>query len=235
MLTFEVVDASLIEKFGGTVDIWDAIKDRPEKPIAKPESATRLSFRVRIADGEKVMLTEGERLNKLRGSVTVYPQIGSLDEKSKGIGVMSYFPHEPGDSTFPEFPASYTIEVLLPQTQFNNLVSAARIGRIPSSMTIEERGMKLPDEFSKEWDNKSSPKLHVASVSFSIPLSGGDENPESQELAQTRFLPPTQTHIFRLENDVRMLNESLQRIDSKMKWLVGLIGLLSLITLVVKH
>lgn len=72
MLSFNVIEASLSEEFGGTVDIWDKIKDRPEKPISKPESATRLIFRVQVADGEKVTLTEGGLLSKLPGYVNVF-------------------------------------------------------------------------------------------------------------------------------------------------------------------
>jgi len=82
-----------------------------------------------------------------------------------GIGVMSY---RDGEYS----PEGYAIKVLLPYDQFRDLLTAAQLGNVPSEITVHERGMKLLDSEEREWDNKSSPRLYVASIDFSVPLAG---------------------------------------------------------------
>ena len=230
MLTFDVTNATLKEEFGGSVSIWDGIEDKPMEPISKPECKTFLSLHVKLGEDERVTLSTGERLKNLGGFVTIYPQTENFQEGSKGIGVMSYSEEVPDYS----IPAKYYIKVLLPPPQFADLVAAARLGRIPSKITINERGMKLPDEFSKEWDNKSSPHLHVSSISLSIPLAVGETNQEKEGSPQAPFLPPTQLQILHLEHSMRMFGQVMQNINTKLKWLLVLISALGAIALVFK-
>lgn len=95
--------------------------------------------------------------------------------------------------------------------------------------------MKVSWSSSLEWDNKSTPHLHIASVSFLTSLSAAEENCKIDGLSQTRFLPPTQSHVIRLADDVRALKDLMQRTNAKTKWLVGLIGLLILLAISFKH
>ena len=172
MPTFDVIDATLTEEFGGTVSLWDEIKPVPQDPISNPKRESRLNFRVKLAEDERVMLSSGEHLNKLVGLVTLSPRIEDFEDGHMGIGVMSYSDPVTEES----IPACYYIKVLLPQAQFDDMLYAARLGRIPSCIVVKERGMALLDEFSKKWDEKTSPHLHVASISFSIPLAERDTN-----------------------------------------------------------
>ena len=200
-LTFDVIDATLAEEYGGTVDIWDRIKPVPEDPISKPERKSYLSFRVKLTEGEQVTLSGGQRLDRLAGYVALYPHIGDFEENAKGIGVMSYY-----DDAEDSVPARYYIKALLPRAQFDDLLTAVRLGRVPSNITVDARGMTLPDEFSQMWDEKASPHLHIASINFSVPLVE-HKNPDNDQ------------------SQLRALAELMHSMNTKLKWLAVLVAI----------
>ncbi|GAB4513454.1 MAG: hypothetical protein Tsb0026_18150 [Sulfuricaulis sp.] len=209
MLNFTVIEASLTEEFGGTVDFLDEIEPGPKKPVTEPRSKSRLTLRVRIADDQTVWLAEGERLDKLPGTIAIYPHTGDLQKDRKGIGAMSYSPHKPADSAIPAIPARYSIRVILPQSQFDPLIAAACFGRIPSRITITVRGLQLADETNQSWDTRSSPVLYVASISFSIPLAIEGANQEKEESVHKSFPSPIQSQIHRLRTGLSLLRPKM--------------------------
>jgi hypothetical protein len=225
MLNFTVIGASLTEEFGGTDELLDEAESGPKTPVAEPKSRARLDVRVKIADTQRVSLTEGGRLDRLSGTVSIYPHAGNLQRDRKSIGVMSYSPpYKPEDSIFRKIPARYWIRVILPQSQFDPLIAAACLGRIPSGITITARGIQLTDEMRQSWDTGSSPVLPVASISFSIPLAGGETHQEQEEAVHTPFPPPVETQIHGL-------GDGRGRHGPKKKYVsTGLMGLLALIT-----
>jgi hypothetical protein len=225
MLNFTVIGASLTEEFGGADEFLDEIESGPRNPVMEPKGKARLDVRVKIADNQKVSLTEGGRLDKLSGTVSIYPHAGDLQRDRKSIGVMSYSPpYKPEDSIFRKIPARYWIRVSLPQSQFDPLIAAACLGRVPSGITITARGIQLTDEMRQSWDTGSSPVLPVASISFSIPLSGGETHQEQEESVHTAFPPPDQSQIHGL-------GDGMGRHGPKKKYVsTGLMGLFALIT-----
>lgn len=226
MLNFTVMGASLTEEFGGTVDFFlDESESDSRKPVMEPKSKARLDVRVKIADTQRVSLTEGGRLDKLSGTISIYPHAGDIRRDKKNIGVMSYHSsYKPEDSVFRKIPARYWIRVILPQSQFDPLVAAACLGRVPSGITITARGIQLTGELSQSWDTRSSPVLPVASISFSIPLAGEETHQEQAESVDTPFPPPVETQIHGL-------GDGRDRHGPKKKYVsTGLMGLLALIT-----
>lgn len=226
-MIFDVLTAGLTEEFGGRVSLMDQIADKPAEPLSLPMRSRQLSLRVKLAEDERVALSTGERLENLAGFVAIHPQIEDFQAGHMGIGAMW---REEG---VPEYslPVTYRIKVLLPPTQFADLVSASRVGRIPSRLTMEVRGLKHPDEFSRAWDVKSSPHLHVASISFVIPLVAG----ENEETGTAHFLPATQFQISQLLSEAKTLGGLMRSIDGKLKWVLGLIAAVGLIALFLRY
>ena len=236
MLNFTVMGASLTEEFGGTVDFLDEIEPGPKKPVTEPKRKSRLNLQVRIADDQRVSLMEGEGLDKLPGTLAIYPHEGDLQKDRKGIGVMRYSPHKPADPPAEAIPARYTIRVVLPQSQFDPLIAAACLGRIPSSITLTVRGLQLTNEMNRSWDTKSSPVLYVASISISIPLATmGETNPEQEESVHEPFPPATPSWIRRLKDGMGLRGPKMQNMNTKLKWLLVLISALGAMALVFKH
>ena len=200
-LSFDVIDATLAEEYGGTLDIWDRIKSAPENPISKPERKSYLRFCVKLTEGEQVTLSGGQSCDELAGYVALYPYIGDFDENAKGIGVMSYC----GNAEVPGS-AYYYIQARLPRAQFDDLLNAVKLGRAPSNITVDARGMTLPDEFSQMWDEKAFPQLRIASINFSVPLVE-HKNPDNDQ------------------PQLRALVELAHSMNTKLKWLAVLLAI----------
>lgn len=209
MIFLDVLGASLTEEFGD--------KDRTERRQLHIMTAsnTRLWFRVKLSEDERVKLSTGERLRELEGFVHLRSQPSEPQEVQLDIGTMWYVHDVPEQ----QISASYHIEVSIPDGQLQNLIAAARLGRIPSSIIVTARGMLLPDEFSKVWDVKSSPCLRVLAISATIPLTGAVEGEEPSP-----SLPPTQSQVRRLFDDIAALREVTKDIAVKMTWLIALVG-----------
>lgn len=202
MLILSVMDTTLAEEFGGTVSIWDEIKPVPEDPISRPKRNSNLNFRVHLADNQRIMLSDGSYLDKLPGHVTVSPATGDIEKDAMGIGVMS-FKKGLAEESIPDF---YWIQVALPQSQFETLLASARAGRVPSTITVNERGMTLPDEFSKKWDEKASPSLHISSIGFSVLLAEHKIHDEARL------------------SELSIVTQAIQRINIKLKWIIILVA-----------
>jgi hypothetical protein len=81
MLVFEVIAATLNEKFSGDPDASDV----PSRdPFAAPKSGASLDLRAKLASDQHVYLADGHELSKLQGGVTVRPRSEAWDAKSKG-------------------------------------------------------------------------------------------------------------------------------------------------------
>ena len=200
-LSFDVIDATLAEEYGGTLDIWDRIKSAPENPISKPERKSYLRFCVKLTEGSEVTLSDGQSCDELAGYVAIYPHIGDFEENANGIGVMSYCENAevPGS-------AHYYIHARLPRAQFDDLLNAVKLGRAPSNITVDARGMTLPDEFSQMWDEKAFPQLRIASINFSVPLVE-HKNPDNDQ------------------PQLRALVELAHSMNTKLKWLAVLVAI----------
>ncbi len=223
MIFLDVIGASLTEDFGDMGTPLNEDGQDPKNPISKSESNTHLRLRVKLSEDDIVKISTGEKLQGLEGFVHLCPQASELPEEPKDIGTMKYFGEEPEHL----IPASYHIEVSVPKVQFQNLIAAARLGRVPSWIMVKARGMQLPDEFSMKWDITSSPCLNVAAISLSIPLTAaveGEELSPSQAFRPSLSFPPTQSQIRRLSDDIAALREVTKDIVVKMKWLVVLVA-----------
>lgn len=223
-MIFSIFDATLVEDFG---DTYYYFVDEARKPLEHIESKTRLHFRVKPDQDEHISLSSGERLQDIDGRMNIYPQNECLQEGALGIGVMTFMSAKSREFPDPSSPARYFIEVKLPPPQFAGLVEAARNGRIPKSISVEARGMTLPDEFSSMWDVNVSPQLHVASISISIPLTVGETIIDGENL-----LASTQLQVLNLRQEMSLF---VKGINAKLKWLLGMLIFLVVILTIFKH
>jgi hypothetical protein len=164
-----------------------------------------LSFRVQLIQGESMKLSSDEKFEDLDGRVTVFPDIGELQENQNAFGTLHYFAAH--DDDFHPFPPSFIIQATIPASQFDELLSAAKLGRIPSEISVDIEGMEhdwQPDGSGKKWDNKASPRLPVNSVRFSVPLTPYAEEDGSERRPSENSMP-----AIRLQAD-----QLMQRLDS---------------------
>lgn len=225
-MIFTVFDATLIEDFGDNSFYWSHEKLAPLSDI---KCTSRLSFKVKPDEDEHIRLSTGERLQDINGRINITPQVEFPQEGEYGIGSMIFHSAKSREYPDPSSPAMYFIEVKLPASQFAGLVESARNGRTPTSISVSARGMEIPDEFSYEWDVKASPKLHIAAINFSIPLTIGETI-----LKEDMLIEPTQLQVFNLRQQVGTLAAAMQGINKKLQWLLAVMIFL-VVVLIFKH
>ena len=185
-----------------------------------------LSYDVRLARGESIKLTTGENFAELHGHLRLYPDTDPRRAEDKPTGFIAYVEAQGVDDS-----PSYLIQVWLPTVYFDELVSAARHGRIPSKMHIEVEGMNYdwrPDGSGKKWDNKATQHLKVTSFDFTLPLflpasaDGAQRSPSEEGMSPTRS--QFDQLVERIDRRTAETNERLTVVF----WLATIIGLLFL-------
>jgi hypothetical protein len=221
-MIFSIFSASLQESYGDD-DFYFSENDGSRPPLENIMSTASLSFKVKLNRDEDISLSSGERLEDIRGHLFVQPEKDCLPDVAPGIGGMSFSKAESGE--YP-YPSSYSIEVKVPPVQFIRLVDAVRNGRLPESISVKVRGMDLPNEWCEKWDIESAPQLHVVYINFNIPLASGETILEKDNL-----LASTQLQVFNLRQGVSTLVTTMQGINTKLKWMMGLITVLAVVTI----
>lgn len=215
-IDFKAINASIIEKYGGTTDLLD---ENPDKPITKPESETRLHYEIRAID--RLTLATGGNFKEMRGSLQLTPNADQQVDQ-KYIGYMAYLGAGVMD---------YIISIPLPKSQFDNLLEASRLGRIPSQIMIKFRHKYIDCEGFDDykWDNKSGDYNwpYVASIDFVCVLAETRPREESGGLIHDDFLPPT-----RLQT--RLLTQLVQKVSTQIFWLITVVAILGVLVVVFK-
>lgn len=136
--------------------------------------AVGLIFRVQLLLPEIELETKDD-FNEIAGCITVLPEAESVEDAHDGIGMMSFV--ESSNNDHHKSPASWISDARIPKSQFDELLTSVRAGKIPSNISIYVDGREVgltfgwePDGSEIRWDNRKYPKLKVAAVSFKIPL-----------------------------------------------------------------
>lgn len=141
-----------------------------------------LSYSVRQGLFEdSVELATGQKLQDFSGEITISANVDKRPPiRGNSVGVMKYF--EASEFDLCDHPLSYSIEVVVPETLREELIFAARLGRLPSELLVEvDEGEHIsrisqidPDDDRLKWDNKILDSLNVKSVKFILPLAGNE-------------------------------------------------------------
>lgn len=188
-----------------------------------------LSFRVQLAQRESIKLSSDEKFENLDGRVTVFPDVGETQEDQNAFGTLHYFAAR--DDDFYPFPPSFIVQTTIPQGQFDELLSAAKFGRVPSKISVDIEGMEhdwQPDGSGKKWDNKASPRLPVNSVRFSVPLIPYTDEDGSERRRSENAMPATVLQVDqlmqRLDNHTGEITKTLRHVF----WAIVILGGLAL-------
>src|SRR5574342_47589 len=162
----------LFDAISATLNLWG-----PSPP--------RLSYQIRHDRKQStVELATEEYLSDLQGVVDVVRDVRDWTEPQEAIGYLQYFePHRDPILEAKSDPATCIIEVHVPALQFDELLAAAQIGRLPS-MLVGAKGMKytvpLPlDPPIIGWDNKALPRLKIDFAEFHVPLTSATDHDDS--------------------------------------------------------
>ena len=192
---------------------------------AHERASPGLSYDVRLGRGESIKLTTYENFSELEGHLRLYPDTDPRRAEDKPTGFIAYVEAQ----GIVDEPPSYLIQVWLPTVYFDELVSAARHGRIPSKMHIEVEGMEYdwrPDGSGKKWDNKASQHLKVTSFDFTLPLFLPVSTDEVRRSPSEEGMSPTRAQFDQLVERIdRRTAETNERLTT-LFWLAIIIGIL---------
>lgn len=134
-------------------------------------------------------LTSGEKFSELEGTISL--KRSAIENADKAIGLLTYIAKfNSPDGRFSN-DAGYSLDCELPARQFDELISAARQGRMPSVIlvTVLGDGSTMSETVDLDWDNKEHQHLAVAEIGFKLPyISSADSdeyNQEDEEIAPT--------------------------------------------------
>jgi hypothetical protein len=187
----------------------------------------QICFHVRPAAGERIKLTTEDQLSDLKGVVGLYSDAGDSPEKRqerKNVEVLGALLFtESGE----QWPAIYTIELTLPEAQFDMLYEAAKVGRIPSdlSVTLKRWGdLKLDWNDTYTWDNKASQGLVLKSAKFTLPLVTPSDVQGEERNPLANALPATRLQIDQLAQRLENNKNEIVKILTRILWAVVVVG-----------
>lgn len=186
-----------------------------------------LSFRVQLIQGESLKLSSDEKVEDLDGRVTVFPDVGESQENQDAFGTMHYFAARNDD--FHPFPPRFIIQTTISANQFDEMLSAAKLGRIPSSIFVDIEGLEydcdwLPDSRATKWDNKTSPRLPVNSVRFRVPLVPLAEEVGAERRPSENSMPATRLQVDQLMQHLDSHSSDIAKTLKLVFWAVVILG-----------
>ena len=186
----------------------------------------RLTYRIRPDEkAGTVHLATEENLRDLEGLVEVVRDVRESTEHEQAIGLMQYFEaHRDPILESESHPAAYTIEIHVPALQFDELLAAAQIGRLPS-LCVGVEGMNYTVPLYPPmiaWDNKALPQLKIDYIHFHLPLTPATDHDDSG--------PPLSAQLAQLSQRIDQLGLGITR---KLIWLLwAVLGVLAVCGLI---
>lgn len=184
----------------------------PDRPLRRQ---VRLTGQEKFDDLEgTLILSRGE--TKAANESTASDE-ASVEERPV-IGMLNYL--EKFEDDFYPHPAGYSVEIVLQPELFDELLHMGRLGKAPSSFSVEASGKGIkhgwePDGSGVDWDNKQFPNVPIRFLSVGLPLVlSPEEIAEMREddLPNVQELPPTREQIEQLGARVDSISSQLSKL-----------------------
>src|SRR5688572_11736908 len=156
-LEFTVVSASLLAGVG-----------------EMQQGTPSISYKTKLGTGERLKLTTGETAAEVE-SIVNFVAINSSSPEAESAGYMRYFPAV--NDVELQRRARYYAVVFAPLALVQELLAAARIGRLPTSIYVEATGLHFdgPDASATLWDTKANPRIPITSANATLPIAVAGE------------------------------------------------------------
>lgn len=178
-----------------------------ELEIKRRPGPSMITFDLELAQRETVKTPEGEDLGQLDWRLTLnrYEALSDRPEHLENVGVMMFL-----DSDSP----SCFIKIAVLEPEFDGLLAALQVGRMPSRISVEVKGLSYghdPEGRDKVWNTKQDNHAAVnavTQVAFTLPI--GAEYLGSAADGKDA-LPPTASRIDAAQAEVRHELQGIRR------------------------
>lgn len=195
---FIVINASFASSYKCTVD---------ENYDLKSNSEIYLNYE--ISTNDEFGLPIHGKINQRSGFLHVYNNT-NIEHENRNV----YLRISPRTGLLFCDNNGYEITVAVPNNQYENLLIAARHGRVPSCIEV---GFNNEVQHSLNDDYKDAFRLVVENINFSVPLAWGE--------SQADYSPVTQLQG-------RLLAQQMKKANTKIAWLIAVTIILGLLKLI---
>ncbi len=141
--------------------------------------------------------------------------------ENKKVGLLCYCSASEARYDSPFRPPCCQVEVLVPKFTFDEMLATARLGRLPSSIWVDVKGMDSEIGRGWKWDNRAFANLDIVSIGFGgVPLVAPAAANKSDDLPA-----PTYSQLGELSEKLDRIRDNL----ANLRWAVLAIVVLLLI------
>lgn len=193
----------------------------------------KLVFKVRLSLRESIRILPDEiTFQRWTGRVAIVAGSDDVNriESKEHIGFISYESARELSRDLPSAPASYSVEVVVSKTQFEEVLSATRLGRRPRLISISAKDMDYdwqPDGSGKKWDVSTHPSCQVFSITFNVPLIASVNGTDDASKELDNLFSPIHTQVKVLLDKLDAIAFSVvatRNVLRSLLWAVLLIG-----------
>lgn len=198
-------------------------------------SNPHLLYEAVLAPNRRLELATGEKSADVSFSISLQEDRPESRPPlfAKGLGFLSYFPESNHD--YHNFPATIHVQLFFPLEELNDFISSAKMGFLPSEISIRTDGMDYgwePDGSAVKWENsKEANHIPVADACFNLTLASSiipviDPDGGQWDSPGNNF-PTTRIQVARLHHLVAQLMDKVGKAEKAVQnlmWVVLAMG-----------
>lgn len=191
-----------------------------------PEPLIKFILKYKSSILEKLDLSTGESKDDLDFSLQFHSSAQGLPpmlEGAEGVGVANYFPYWSNWSG-PDHRATLSFSVYISENAYREMISFARSGRYPESVSIEIPDIESTDYFGSDRTLNTTTKTHfvINDVGYSFQIS-----PHASEEGEVEKARPARS----VPDPSRELLDALATISQWQRWIFGVLVILVVVVL----
>lgn len=173
-------------------------------------------------------LSSGEDFRELEATISIKPLQPDDDPGELRDNIQYFGPIKSSDG-FAKMGSAFIAQCYIPQNQFDELVAAARLGRMPELIALNAVGPGIeygwePDGSGLEWDNENHKLLAVSNLSMALPyISLADPDAFEEKVAELPIAPT--------KGQIDILIKRIEEFKTYLGWFIAIGVFIAIVSL----